>query len=50
MAKKNKSENQIIDFDQFFAEQQEANPHFSLETIKLLWERENSQNTNEQEQ
>lgn len=49
MAKKNKSEEPIIDFDQFFAEQQEANPYNSLETIKLLWERENSQTTNEQE-
>lgn len=49
MAKKQTIKETSNDFEKFLEEQQEANPHFSLETIKLLWERENSQTTNEQE-
>lgn len=49
MAKNKKSEEQVREFEKFLQEQQDANPHFSLETIKLLWERENLQTTNEQE-
>jgi len=50
MAKKKTTENASNDFEQFLKEQQDANPHFSLETIKLLWERENSQTNNDSEE
>jgi hypothetical protein len=50
MAKKKNSENASNDFEQFLQEQKEANPYNSLETIKLLWERENSQTNNDSEE
>ena len=49
MAKKPTQKEVSNDFEKFLEQQQDENPHFSLETIKLLWERENSQTTNEQE-
>lgn len=49
MAKNKKPEEQANDFDKFLQKQQDENPYFSLETIKLLWEREILQTTNEQE-
>lgn len=50
MAKKKNTENASNDFEHFLQKQQDANPHFSLETIKLLWERENSQTNNDSEE
>lgn len=50
MAKKEKLQNPSIDFDAFVQQQLEENPHFSLETVKIIFEQNQSNNiqTNEE--